>query len=114
MTYYLYHVPNFGKNGKDYSKYVLVSKHDLVISAKMAAIRFIKTGRKVCVISKTKPTKASDILWIVQYSDGKRWWKDPEKIKRWTGWVFNGIHADSSTLTDSRLRVKEDLKNLKP
>lgn len=87
--YYLYHLPKSRSTGKsDYTNRKLVGEYNLIIPAKGAARRFIGKGSKMCIITSKPPTSAKDILYIVQYQDGSKFWKDPEIIKERTGWVF--------------------------
>lgn len=109
MEYCLYYVPNFVKNGQDFSKYRLVSKHKFAATARMAAIRFINKGEKVCVITSKKPDHPRDFIWLVQYQDGKKWWKDPARAKEETGYVFSGFGKAGSTFVNGKDEVKRRL-----
>ena len=94
VRFYIYHIPNFSKNGTDPMKYKKVASSESYEEARMKAIRFIGKSSKVCALVRNGLDGGfRNIDYIVEYQDGSRFYKDGKAITRHTGYVFNYVSS---------------------
>lgn len=106
--YFVYHYPVGNDTTFRAEKCKLVAEKESAFQAKLAAIRFIGEGRKVCVITSKPVQSVHDVLYFVDYQNGSKFWKDPVVARKRTGWVFNPIHPTGKLeLLDSKGKVKK-------